>query len=209
MKLTKYQHSFFILEEGNKKLIVDPGIFSTLSDNLENSVAIVITHSHPDHFSPENIERIRSVNPDIKIFTPNDISDLVYGTIQPSDTTVTIGPFSIDFYNQSHEFIRKNLALPQNLCLSINNILTYPGDSYSLPKEPTKFLLAPIAAPWARMKETEEFIISSKAEIVIPTHDAILSDNGFFVYDTHLQAICDNNDKQYVRLKTGESLSLE
>ena len=62
MKLTKYQHACFTVEEDDKILVVDPGEFSTNFLSPENVVGIVITHQHGDHFDTERLAEIMDKN---------------------------------------------------------------------------------------------------------------------------------------------------
>jgi len=54
MKITKYIHSFIMVEEGKNRVLVDPGPFSFIeesvrADQFEGIKAIFITHKHADH----------------------------------------------------------------------------------------------------------------------------------------------------------------
>ena len=49
MKITKFGHSCLLVEEGGARILLDPGKYSILQNNVENVDAIVITHEHQDH----------------------------------------------------------------------------------------------------------------------------------------------------------------
>lgn len=206
MKLTKYGHSCFILEEKSEKLIVDPGIFTTLPNDISNIKILIITHNHPDHFNPDSVQAIMRANQDIKIFAPNDIAKSIGADIPEMNEVYRLGKFELNFYKSDHAYIREDFELPNNFGVVINKQISYPGDSYSISPINTKYLLTPISAPWAKMKDTEEFIIKSSPEVVIAVHDAILSDKGYMIYDSHLKAISEKNGIEYLRLKTEESI---
>lgn len=209
MKLTKFNHSCILLEDqAGDKLITDTGIFTYLPKDISKIKVLIITHNHPDHFKQESVEAIKKVNQDLKIFAPEDIAATIDATIPILGTEYKVGSFEISFYSSDHAYIRKDFELPNNLGVIINKQISYPGDSYSLSPLKTKYLLTPLTAPWARIKDTEEFIVNSIPEVVIPVHDAILSENGYLIYDTHLKAIAENNDLEYKRLTVGESINL-
>ena len=54
MKLTKYEHACFTVEDtSGNVLVVDPGSFSKNFVVPNNVVGIVITHEHADHFNTD------------------------------------------------------------------------------------------------------------------------------------------------------------
>lgn len=94
MKLTKYAHACFFVEEQGQKLIVDPGSFTELPDELDNTVAIIITHEHGDHFSPDNIEKIKAQNPNVQIFAAREVVEKLPGSTEPALAhNYQVGPF--------------------------------------------------------------------------------------------------------------------
>lgn len=210
MKLTKYEHACFIVEnEQSEKIIVDPGKFTTLPTDLSNIVAIVITHVHADHFSIDNINKIKDSNPNLVLYVSEEVSSEVAGAIRPDNSQgYQAGGFNLKFYGDKHEYIRSALPQPDNLGVIINNLVAYPGDSYSQESVTVKYLMTPSSAPWLRMREAEEFIVKTEAEVIIPTHDAMLSEIGIGVYDNHLSAICEDNKKTYRRLAVPETIEL-
>lgn len=209
MKLTKYEHACFTIDIDGQKLMVDPGSFTNLPEDLDNISILVITHEHGDHYSPENVALITSKNPGLKIFTAKEVAGKIPGAEEPEKAKqYRVGNFELEFYGDTHENIREGITPPNNLGVNINQIVTYPGDSFDLDPKSAKIILAPAAAPWLRMKEAAEFVASCKQQIVIPTHDAVLSEIGKQIHDSHLQAVAESLDKQYYRLATGESLDI-
>lgn len=59
----------FVDQNGNRIYYVDP--FDLRTSNLEEADLIFITHAHPDHFSPSDIEKI--IKEDTIIIAPSDI----------------------------------------------------------------------------------------------------------------------------------------
>ena len=74
MRLTKLEHAALILEENGRKLYVDPGAFTTAITEASQTVAIVITHEHPDHWTPEQLGRILAEDPDALVFGPAGVA---------------------------------------------------------------------------------------------------------------------------------------
>ena len=52
MKVTKFEHSCLVVDQSNHTLIIDPGSFTMPLNHVRKVVAIVITHEHPDHWTP-------------------------------------------------------------------------------------------------------------------------------------------------------------
>lgn len=208
MKLTKFAHSCFVLEEQGQKVIVDPGLFGEMPSDTSNTTVLIITHEHPDHFSPENISKIIETNPGLRIYGAEEVGAQLEGVIVPEKNKIyDAGPFQLEFYGDLHEFIRPGVAVPHNLGIRINDKIAYPGDSFDQTRA-VKLLLVPASAPWLRSREAVDFIANASAEIIIPTHDALLSEIGQQTYDRHYQTASEGSGKTYRRLNTGESIDI-
>ena len=57
MKVTKYEHATLLIERADDLLVIDPGSFLTPPD-FHGTVAVVITHEHADHWTPEQLRRV-------------------------------------------------------------------------------------------------------------------------------------------------------
>src|SRR3954451_6329986 len=68
MKITKLGHSCLVVEEGKARIIIDPGAFSQGYEGLRGLNAILITHQHADHSTPESLAKIRQNNPGIAVY---------------------------------------------------------------------------------------------------------------------------------------------
>ncbi len=201
MKLTKYMHACLVLEEQGKRLVIDPGSYSGEFGGADNVFAVVVTHVHPDHFSPQNLEAILAKNPDAKLFTTEEVKAQFKkpGIATPkAGEKVTVGPFALEFFGGQHALIHSLKPAAQNIGLMINDTLYYPGDSLTLPERPVKVLALPSNAPWMKMSETIEYLQRVKpSAFFFPTHNALLSDYGHEAYE----AIWLNNATEAYNLK--------
>ena len=179
MKITKYGHACFTVEENGETLVIDPGGFS--QDFIPNSTitAIVITHEHGDHFDPYTLAAIYAKNPHSTLISTKEI--------------VATMP------------IHKSMPAIANLGVLINHTLYYPGDALTLPNLPIKTLALPVAAPWVKISEVIDFLIAAKPNFAFPTHDAILSKEGQQIVDRVVGAIAEEHAITYKRL----SISME
>jgi L-ascorbate metabolism protein UlaG (beta-lactamase superfamily) len=209
MKLTKLEHACVILEQEEQRLIIDPGVFTTLPTDVSNVAAVIVTHIHPDHCDPTKLDAILAANPSARIFGSREVASERAGTeIPKNETAYEIGPFNLEFYGDMHEAIRPGLPQVHNLGVVINSLIAYGGDSYARTSRSVKLLLAPASAPWLRAKEAVELITQAEAEIIIPTHDALLSEAGQQIYDAHYQSAAEASGKSYRRLAIGETIEV-
>lgn len=187
MKLTKFEHSCFTLEKDGKVLVVDPGAWATDFEVPSNVVAIVVTHEHADHFDESKLQAIIDANPNATIYAPSDvvakIPNLPAQAVS-AEEIVEVGGFSLSFVGGVHATIVEGFHPEfQNLGVIVNDTLYHPGDSLALPNRPIKVLSLPIIAPWEKVSESVDFLMAIKPEFAFPTHDAMLSEFGFGLYD--------------------------
>lgn len=210
MKLTKYNHACVVLEQDNQLLIVDPGIFTTLPEDILGVTAVVITHIHPDHCSKEHIQAIMAINPEAKIFTTSEVAELleeVPNVIEVLDgDEETIGVFTLKFLGETHATIHSAIPVAENISVLVNDKVFYPGDSFTLPETAVHTLLVPASAPWMKISEAMDYITTIKPTVAIPTHDAILSDSGKQIHDMWLSKASAQVDSEYQRLEAGSSI---
>ena len=80
MKVTKHEHACLVIEKGGSALIVDPGAFTMPLGDLLGVVAVVITHEHGDHWTPEQLQRILDRNPGARILGPAGVAAAATGS---------------------------------------------------------------------------------------------------------------------------------
>src|SRR5690606_2399723 len=105
MRVTKYEHAALRLDESGESVLVAPGSFTTPIDGLSGVVAVVITHEHPDHWTPEHLDRILRAAPGTPIFAPAGVAaaapDYEITEVSAGDT-VTAGRFTLRFFGGDH-----------------------------------------------------------------------------------------------------------
>ncbi|WP_344289923.1 MBL fold metallo-hydrolase, partial [Agromyces lapidis] len=74
MRLTKLEHAALVIEHSGDKLYLDPGKFTTPITESAGAVAVVITHEHDDHWTPDQLARIVEQNPEVRIFGPAGVA---------------------------------------------------------------------------------------------------------------------------------------
>lgn len=211
MKITKYEHACIVLEEQGKKLVIDPGGFTPEFGSLDNIEALVITHVHPDHFDAQHVKDIVSANPGVKIYTVQEVADELKGQnvilAQPGEQAQS-GMFVLEFWGELHQPIHKLAPRPHNTGVLVNDAFFYPGDSFTKPDKPVKLLAVPASAPWMSVSMAMDYILETKAERYIPTHNALLSEIGHISTNRWLETAATKNQAGFSYLQPGESMSL-
>lgn len=205
MKITKFDHSCIFIEQESRGLIFDPVEYDHTLPEIDHLDAIIVTHLHGDHFQPSVIERLRAINPDIKIYTTKDNAESILGAIAvaPGDN-ISVGPFNLNFFGGDHAEIVPGQIPCQNLGTIVNNMLTNPGDSFAKPPKQTEMLCVPISAPWLKTSESMSYVKNLQPKVVIPIHDSLNSDLGNQIYDTWLQKACTEIDATYKSIHYGK-----
>src|SRR5215204_1339682 len=114
MRVTKHHHAALSVHESGKSLVIDPGSFTDPLVDLGDVVGIVLTHEHPDHWTPDHLDRLLRLSPDIPIFAPEGVAKAAPGydiTVVQPGKTVTVEPFTLTFYGGTHAVIHETLPI--------------------------------------------------------------------------------------------------
>lgn len=211
MKLTKFQHACFTLEKDGATLVVDPGVFSHDFIAPKRVDGIIITHEHPDHLDPALMQRLIAEHPKATIIAHSSITSqfaqsptLTVNAGEPQ----SFGPFTLQFFGGIHAPIADGVDVPPNLGILIDESLYYPGDSFAVPEGVSVQTLAlPVSAPWLNFAQVRNFLAAVKPELVFPTHDGILSEDGKQLAEQMVGGFAHSQGILYKRLD-GESIDL-
>jgi len=205
MKITKFDHSGFLLEKDGRGLLFDPVEYDHALPIFSNLDAIIITHLHGDHFQSEVLKRIRAGNPNAKIFTPADnVTSINGATVAKSGGRMKVGVFDIVFYGGDHAEIIAGQVPCQNVGTVVDGVFANSGDTSDIPPIMPEILLAPISAPWLKISETKAFIETVRPKVVIPTHDGLNSELGNTVCDNWVKKFCEETGAEYKAVHFGE-----
>ena len=211
MKVTKQTHACLIFEQSGKKLVLDPGSYSEAQENLHDVLAIVITHAHDDHCFEAQLDRILATNPSAEIYCPSDVATRLanYQTkVVYHGDYYEIGPFSLEFFGDLHAVIHPSIPVIENRGVLINNLLYYPGDSFTQPDRKVEMLAVPTSAPWLKMSEVMDFVQAVDHNQSMPTHNALLSEFGHALNNGRVKAITESKGGKFTYLLPGESIEL-
>lgn len=210
MRITKLEHACLRLELEDRVLIIDPGGFTLPLDDLQRVVAVVLTHEHPDHWTPAHLERIREFVPDVPVYAPAGAAaagaDVI--VVSPGDT-VTAGPFTLTFHGGTHNVIHESIPVVDNVGVLVNDVFYYPGDSYAVPRgADVRVLAAPLGGPWLKIGDAMDFVLAVKPRLAFGTHDMTLSRIGADMHRARLTWAAEQNGGEFVPLEPGESIDV-
>lgn len=213
MRITKYGHSCLFVEEGEARILIDPGSYVFLDalpkpEDLPQCNVLLLTHEHPDHTYPEALKVIlQKSRPTIltnigvqKVVREHSIeSDVLYRGEERVVRGVAIRAVACD-----HGLIAEHIPRPEHVGFLIAGKLFHPGDCvHPLEEVRAEILAVPVTAPWMAVREGLEFVKKLKPRVAIPIHDGFLKwpeRPWYTIFETGLQ----NTDTEFVPLKIGE-----
>lgn len=206
MKITKYEHSCMVLDNGENRLVIDPGVYSQFGEN-KNIAAVIVTHIHNDHFDMTKLTEIAKENPGAQFFGPPSVArqatrvnmtPVVLGDVQDP------GGFRLKFFGDRHELFRDI----ENIGVLVNETFFYPGDSFSRPDIPIKVLALPAAAPWLRVPDAANYLEICKPKQAFPVHNALLSEIGESIHYRIINEAVQITGTDWHVLRPGESIEV-
>ena len=212
MRVTKFEHATLTLIEAGKTLVIDPGSFTTPLIDLAGTVAVVITREHPDHWTPDHLDRIRKAVPGVPIYGPEGVVRAAAGydviAVQPGET-VDVEPFRLEFFGGKHAVIHETIPVVDNVGVLVNDSFYYPGDSYAVPDgADVKLLAAPVGAPWLKIGEAMDFVLAVAPRQAFGTHDMTLSVVGRDMGRSRLRWAVEQDGGEFLALDPGDSTDI-
>ena len=213
MRFTKLGHSCVRLEKDGAVLVIDPGVWSDAAAALAGAAAVMVTHEHADHLDADAVRAALATNPELTLWANPSVTaqftefgDRVHETRQGDAPSVA--GFGVHVYGRDHALIYKDIPLVLNTGFLVDGELFHPGDSFTVPEEPVRTLLLPIAAPWLKAGEMIDYF-----RVVAPArgyaiHDAILNDNGLGLMTRMMSVAAAPSGTPLTRLDPGTSLEL-
>jgi L-ascorbate metabolism protein UlaG (beta-lactamase superfamily) len=211
MRLIKHGHACVRLESGDVAVVLDPGMF-TEAAALDDATAVLVTHEHADHWTPELLRAtaapvftIAAVAAQIREHAP-DVADRV--TVVEPGQSLDIG-VPVEVVGEKHAVIHPELPHFDNsgYLLTVDGTTVFhPGDALTVPPASPDLLLLPVSAPWLKVSECIDYARDVGARRSLAIHDAIYSEAGLGIVDTHVARFLAPREQEYVRLGAGEEL---
>ena len=212
MRVTKYEHATLTVTDTGKTLVIDPGSFTAPLLDLPAVVAVVVTHEHPDHWTPDHLDRIRKAAPGVPIYGPEGVVRAAAGydviAVKPGDT-VDAEPFRLRFFGGRHAVIHETIPVVDNVGVLVNDAFYYPGDSYAVPDgADVKLLAAPVGAPWLKIGEAMDFVLAVAPRQAFGTHDMTLSVVGRDMGRARLRWAVEQDGGEFLALDPNDSTDI-
>lgn len=177
MKISKHLHSCLLIEDQDKTILIDPGIFTYQEKALDiNKLTtldyLLFTHEHPDHMHLPFVKEILAKFPKAKIITNSTIVALL---AKENIKAASEGDTLVALENVPHEKLWDKEP-PENVLITVFGKLATPGDSHHF-KTSTEVLALPIAAPWGSTTDAVKLALELKPKVIIPIHDWMLKDS--------------------------------
>lgn len=214
MQCFRLSHAGLVIELGDgadrASLFIDPGDFSdehelgTALSAAAPVAAIVITHEHADHWTPQNIAAIRAAAPQAPIYTTEvaaaalrdaGIDDAI--AVRENDRKVA-GPFVLDFYGRRHEVLHSSIPVIDNIGVQVNGVLAWGGDSLARPPFPADVLGVPIGSPWSNIAQVMDFALITAPRRAYLTHDGMLSARGLGLFTQRVRGCLERSGGELI-----------
>lgn len=217
MKLTKYTHACVRLEKEGKVLVIDPGTFSESEEALRGSHAVLVTHEHNDHIDRPAVAAALQGNTTLEVYAPAGVAEALKENGEVADRVHTVEPnsgfeaagFTIRTFGGQHALIHAQIPVVANIGYLVDDNVFHPGDSFVVPDGiNVKTLLVPIHAPWSKVGEVVDFVISVRAPKAFPVHDGLLNEVGRGIVEGHVTRIGARYGTTYARLVPKESVEV-
>ncbi len=210
MRITKFGHACVRLETNGQTIVLDPGAF-TEEEAVDGATAVLLTHEHPDHWTPDQLRRtdapvytIEAVAAKIREEAP-DVAERVI-VVRPGEQIDPGAPTTV--VGEKHAVIHPDLPHLDNsgYLLEVEGTrIFHPGDSLTVPDGEVDLLLLPVSAPWLKSSECVDFARAVGAPRSLAIHDKIYSDLGLGFIGGQLEMLLPEG-QEYLRIEPGQEL---
>jgi len=182
MRLTHFGHAAVLVEtDGGKRVLLDPGSYSTGFDELTGLDLILVTHAHPDHVDAERLAALRAANP-AAILIANPEAAAAAGKGRSGDQQIVDGTafeaagVRIEPTGSLHAPIHPVLPAVANTGFIVDDRVWHPGDAFDAAPRHVDVLLLPVGGPWMKVSEAIDFARAVAPRVIVPIHQAGLAD---------------------------------
>jgi len=198
-----------------KRIMTDPGGWTTGQVEERNIDIILITHEHGDHLHTESLKQVLENNPYVVIGCNESVGKILEKECIAFQNISNIGDgvnlhnicgLEIETHEGKHGEIYKEIGQVQNTGFFLEKRLFYPGDSFINPGKPVEILAAPVYGPWVTIRNCVDYIKNVKPKNCFNVHDAmIIPSRGGRIYSLAPEVLKEDGIS-FVYLKDGDSV---
>jgi L-ascorbate metabolism protein UlaG (beta-lactamase superfamily) len=213
MQLTKFTHACVRLDDGDRSVVIDPGVFSEVDDALDGASAILVTHEHFDHLDGDKVRAALVGNSRLRLYAPSSVTE-TFADLGAQAVTVESGQvfeaggFEVKAYGGQHALIHPSVPMIANLGYLVAGAVYHPGDSFTVPDAPVSTLLLPSHAPWSKVAEVIDFAVAVRAPRTHQIHDSLMTEIGAGIVEGLVQRIAAPHGVEFQHLKPKESVTV-
>jgi L-ascorbate metabolism protein UlaG (beta-lactamase superfamily) len=218
MLLTKYTHACVRLEQDGHVLVLDPGVFSESATALDGADAVLITHEHADHYDAAALTKALAQSPELTVYAPAGVAGDLRAQGPGHSARIVdaaagdnfaVAGFAVQCFGGQHALIHPSMPAVANVGYLIDDDLYHPGDSLTVPHGVSVgTLLVPVHAPWSKVSEVVDFVISVRAPHAFQIHDALLNEQGLAFTESHIARIGAQYGVKFQHLAVGQSVDI-
>jgi L-ascorbate metabolism protein UlaG (beta-lactamase superfamily) len=202
VQITRFGHAAVLVEVADTRILVDPGVFSPDETfALDRLDAIVVTHQHADHLDPGRAAGLLALNSDAMLLCDQETA----ASVEVGDWTASSDGVATDVKGATvtgvgaqHAVIVPALPRIANVGVLITApdepVLFLAGDTYEYVPDGVDVLGVPLAAPWAKISETVDFVQRVAPRVMFPVHDCTIADVAYGMFWGHVTNFGDVDD---------------
>lgn len=176
MRLTRYGHSCVLVEDGDARVLLDPGVFSSGFEELRGLTGVLVTHQHADHLDVARLTALLEANPGAQLHCDEGSAaqlELPHVVVRDGDVLDLGTPVRVA--GSQHAVIHPELPRVPNVGYLVADRFFTPGDALTVPDADVEVLGLPTAAPWLKLTEAVQLLRDVRPRLAFPVHDAVLA----------------------------------
>jgi L-ascorbate metabolism protein UlaG (beta-lactamase superfamily) len=212
MELIKHGHACVVLAEEDRRIVIDPGVFTDPAA-FDGADAVLVTHEHADHFEPARLRAALDAAPGLEVWTNRSVAAVLEGLggrvhVVGAGDAIEVAGFDIRVHGELHAVVHPELPRVANVGFLVGGRVFHPGDALTVPDEPVSTLLLPMHAPWSKVAELIDYVRAVDADQAFAIHDGLLSDAGLGVVGGLLGERGPGTPTPFSRLAPGDAVGL-
>jgi L-ascorbate metabolism protein UlaG (beta-lactamase superfamily) len=214
MRIKKIGHCCLVIDtEGGRRVLTDPGDYSTGQTEVTGVDLVVITHEHGDHLHVESLKAVLAGNPAAKVVSNSSVGKILAaeGVAHEILEGAAAGEYAgvpLEAHDARHEEIFEEMGQVQNTGYLIAGRLFLPGDAFKNPGKPVDVLALPVAGPWCRVRDAVRYALEVKPRKAFPIHDGMVIDGRGGSIHSAPARFLPPAGIEFVALKAGEEAEL-